>query len=313
MNKKSIITVLMAIAAINVEAQFFFRISGGGLENPSYMLGTIHTLPGSLLDSIPAYLEAEAKCGQLYAEMEIDNQQRMTEIKDKGKQTLKLPDGKTIFDIMSKEQFELLNEKSTEAFHLNLKDSASSILWDYQPQTLENIFSQFLDILEMRKHPELGIVAPGTAIDATCLTRAKQRGVKIGELDEIQSEESLKELQTTMLANLDAQVDSLMSFIQNIDQYRQKTAQSNEALVRGMGYWKQGDYESFSKDEFFLKDLENFPVIYKQRNEKWLPKMLTAMREVPTLFVFGCCHLIGSDGIVQKLRDAGYKVEQMKR
>ena len=67
--KKLFSTALLAlVAAVTVNAQFLFRVKGKGLEQPSYILGYIHTLPGSLLDSIPEYLEAEAACKQLYAE-----------------------------------------------------------------------------------------------------------------------------------------------------------------------------------------------------------------------------------------------------
>jgi len=43
MKKKTIITILLFIAAITVNAQFLFRITSGGLSKPSYILGSIHT------------------------------------------------------------------------------------------------------------------------------------------------------------------------------------------------------------------------------------------------------------------------------
>ena len=58
MKKKNIITALLFIAAVIANAQLIFRISGNGLEKPSYMLGSLHVLSGDLLDSIPAFLEA---------------------------------------------------------------------------------------------------------------------------------------------------------------------------------------------------------------------------------------------------------------
>jgi len=42
MKKKTIITILLFIAAITVNAQFLFRITSGGLSKPSYILGSIH-------------------------------------------------------------------------------------------------------------------------------------------------------------------------------------------------------------------------------------------------------------------------------
>ena len=55
MNKKTIITLIFALASISANAQFFFRISGKKLKEPSYILGSVHTLPGTLLDSVPRH------------------------------------------------------------------------------------------------------------------------------------------------------------------------------------------------------------------------------------------------------------------
>ena len=37
------------------------------------------------------------------------------------------------------------------------------------------------------------------------------------------------------------------------------------------------------------------------------------MNEAPTMFVFDAAHLIGKEGIIQKLREKGYKIEQIKK
>ena len=68
MKKHIVITILLSFVVATAEAQLLYRISGGGLKEPSFMLGTVHNLPGSLLDSIPEYAEAEAQCQQMYVE-----------------------------------------------------------------------------------------------------------------------------------------------------------------------------------------------------------------------------------------------------
>ena len=55
MNKKTILSVISFFVVLSANAQLLFRISGNGLKEPSYILGTIHYLPGSLLDSIPEF------------------------------------------------------------------------------------------------------------------------------------------------------------------------------------------------------------------------------------------------------------------
>jgi uncharacterized protein YbaP (TraB family) len=50
------------------------------------------------------------------------------------------------------------------------------------------------------------------------------------------------------------------------------------------------------------------------RNDTWMPKLdalLTRPGKDDTLVVVGTMHLLGSDGVVEKLRKKGYKVERV--
>ena len=142
--KKIILTFLLALATLTAKPQFLFRISGNGLK-PSYILGTIHTLHGSVLDYTPEYTEAEAKCEQFYTEYDVTDPQRMKELNDAIEQTkvsLQLPDGKTILDILSKERLELVNVRVKDVFGQNLSDSTMIALWNFQPI----VFTYFITI-----------------------------------------------------------------------------------------------------------------------------------------------------------------------
>ena len=309
--KKTIITVLLAFAAITVNAQFLFRINGGELEKPSYILGTIHTLPGSILDSIPEFLAAEVECTQLYSEYDISDQQKMNDVKTAGQQAIALPEGKTIFDVLNMEQLDALNYRFNEIFKVNLTDSLMKAMWNYQPFVFLTTFTLMFTTMEMQKHPELGLV--GTPMDLACITRAKERGITLGQLDQIQSQDSLTKMRDTWLENLDSQVDSLMSFLTHFEERRQQFVDEVKAAVTSAELWKKGDYSSFDTDSFWLSQIDKNPALFKQRNEKWLPKITSAMHETQTLFVFGAGHLIGPNGIICKLREAGYQVEQIKK
>ena len=310
--KKLLSTLVFAIvAATTVNAQFLFRISGNGQDNPSYILGTLHTLPGSLLDSIPEYLKAEAECKQLYAEYDISSQQKMTELQTAGQQAIVLPDGKTIFDVLTMEQLDALDYRFKELFQVNLTDSAMKATWNYQPFVFLTTFTLIFTTMEMQKHPEMGLV--GTPIDLVCITRAKERGLTFGQLDQVQSQDSLQKLRDTQMEKIDAQVDSMMSFLRHFDERRQQIVDEVTSAVKAAEYWKQGDYNGFNTDPFWLSQLDKNPALFKQRNDKWLPKITAAIQQAPTLFVFGAGHLIGKDGIINKLREAGYQVEQIKK
>ena len=267
-------------------------------------------MPGAILDSIPEFVKAEAECQQLYAELDLSSQQQMNEVKTAGQQATTLPDGKTIFDVLKPEQLDALNYRFKETFQVSLTDSAMKATWNYQPFVFPTTFAMIFTLTEMQKHPELTMT--GMPLDAVCITRAKERGMTFGQLDQVQSQDSLTKLRDTWMENIDSQVDSLMSFLEHFDERKQQAVDEVLQAVTVAKYWKIGDYNSFDTDAFWISQLEKSPALFKQRNEKWMPKITSAMQQTPTLFVFGAGHLIGKDGIVNKLREAGYQVEQIK-
>ena len=62
--------------------------------------------------------------------------------------------------------------------------------------------------------------------------------------------------------------------------------------------------------------LKDFPDIYQSllvdRNNNWLPQIEAMFDSKDTEFVLvGALHLVGKDGLLQRLEAAGYKVTQL--
>ena len=152
-----------------------------------------------------------------------------------------------------------------------------------------------------------------TYIDIDCIDRAVKRDMTLGHLDDYARIGKMPD-RMGLSMDIDAQVDSLVDFLNNYQEIYQKALDTWKALTETMDYWMKGDYDSFASmegwDEFFALNPGNVDVL--RRNEKWLPKMKSAMSEAPTMFVFGAAHLVGKEGIIAKLREAGYKVKQVK-
>ncbi len=307
MNKKTIITALLFMAAIvTTNAQLMFRISDGGLEKPSYILGTIHVLSGDLLDSIPAFLEAENQCQQLFVESDVTDPQNKEERRAESQQLMSLPDGKTISDILGEEKMTILQERMKESCHINLADSAAQNYLHYQPLFFTFSLNMMIQVEVYMKYPAM---RNGNMMDVACMKRAKARGWKVGNLDQIKTSEELEEIKEK-ITPIDEQVDTLMALLNNFDERRQNILNKFEGMHNMGHYWSTGDYEGFER--LVLPDNEASPAIFAERNKKWVPIIIEAVKEMPTLFVFGAGHLTGPEGVVRMLRDAGYKVEQLK-
>ena len=97
---------------------------------------------------------------------------------------------------------------------------------------------------------------------------------------------------------IDAQVDSLVHFLNNFDENHQKALDLWRALTEWIDYWTKGDFDSFASMEGWDEFLALNPGDVLSRNEKWLPVMKNAMSESPTMFVFGAAHLVGKEGVI---------------
>ena len=307
MNKKTIITALLFIATVTANAQFIFRISGNGLAKPSYILGSLHVLSGELLDSIPAFLEAENQCQQLFVEVDVTRPQYKESSQATGQQLVTLPDGMTISNVMGEDRMKILQERMKETCHIDLADSTRKQFLNYQPYFFTFTLNLMVQFEAMKNYPGL---RSGNLLDGACIARAKARGWKVGELDQQEKPEELDKAKETLAQSINEQADTLMALLNNFDERKQKLLKEFEGLQTMCDYWTAGDYAGFER--FLQPETEAHPAIYGKRNMKWLPTITAAMKEMPTLFVFGAGHLTGPQGVVQQLREAGFAVEPVK-
>lgn len=81
--------------------------------------------------------------------------------------------------------------------------------------------------------------------------------------------------------------------------------------------WRTGDAAGLMQlmqTEMVDKSPDTYRLVVVQRNRNWLPlveRRLTEEHEDNTLVVVGALHLIGSDGLVERLRAKGYRVERV--
>ena len=301
--RKTILILLMGLIALTTNAQLLFRISGNGLEEPSYILGTIHNLSGSLLDSIPDYLEAESRCQQMYVEHKPSATTFVVNLGEmdgnQGQLRVDYPDGKNIFDVIDEESAAILVEKYKEYMPINLSDTTWKSLWKITPATFQN----FLTSRFLAQYRNKG------SMDMELMKKVQERGWNVGQLDDERMKwNELFEYQGKQPQTIEEQADSLMAFLKDYEGRKQQVVKDYESTYK---YWRTGDYEGFVS--YHIQNVNLFPGLHRDRNEKWLPRMIAAMREKPTMFVFGSAHLIGEHGIIQMLRASGYEVEQVKR
>ncbi len=81
--------------------------------------------------------------------------------------------------------------------------------------------------------------------------------------------------------------------------------------------WRKGDADALWRD-MAVNFRRDYPALYRRinvlRNDAWLPKLEARLKQGgsdDTLVVVGSLHLLGEDGVVEKLRAKGYTVERI--
>lgn len=105
--------------------------------------------------------------------------------------------------------------------------------------------------------------------------------------------------------------------LQYLSEVLDAAAAGNEDLSHLHAAWRSGDPDRVW--ELAGAEMQaRYPKLYQrinvQRNDAWLPGLearLAAPGEDDTLVVVGALHLLGADGLVEKLRARGYTVERV--
>lgn len=70
MMKRLVFFLSLAFVAVSIQAQLLWKVSGNGLEKDSYILGTMHNAPASMIDEIPGMQQALEGCDVVIGELD---------------------------------------------------------------------------------------------------------------------------------------------------------------------------------------------------------------------------------------------------
>ncbi|NUS39869.1 MAG: TraB/GumN family protein [Lysobacter sp.] len=154
-----------------------------------------------------------------------------------------------------------------------------------------------VDMADMGLDPKLGL-------DRHFATEAKAAGKPTAGLE-------TGAQQIAFLAGMDHD-EQLQFLAESLDE-----SQGRDDVERLHAAWRRGDAKTLW-DGMAADMKRQYPRLYQHvdvdRNDAWVPKIearLAAPGHDDTLVVVGALHLLGSDGVVEKLRAKGYKVERI--
>lgn len=280
--------LLLGVQAAN--AQLLWKISGRGIEKPSYILGTHHAVPYTFCDTIPGLMKAFGEVGHVVGEFDMLKMDAMTPQQVQNMQKMiMMPADTTMASLFSDTQRDTLDAYLKNTLGANLQ-----MLSAMKPMTIMVTVQQKM-LMEL-----IPDIASLTGIDKYMQTLAAKKGKQVGGLETM-------EYQLGLLygSSLQDQADALMDMV--------RRSNSKELLQELTAAYKTQNLDTLWKifqDQ--MTQLE-YDALVKTRNLNWLEEMKVLLPTQSTLYVVGAGHLPGDAGMINLLRDAGYKVKSVKK
>ena len=107
---KRFITLLLVVAAtLGAQAQLLWKVSGNGLDKPSYLFGTYHLASLGIKDSIAALPQVQQDVQQVYGEVIMADMMK-PETLMKMQQQMMLPADTTLKSLFTPEEFTVVTQ-----------------------------------------------------------------------------------------------------------------------------------------------------------------------------------------------------------
>lgn len=284
--------LLLAFAAsllTGAQAQILYKISGNGLSHPSYLFGTHHLAPLSILDSVPSSKIVLDEIKTVVGEIDMVNHSQF-DMMTAMKPLMSAPADSTLSKLLTPTEFAEADSLFNNAVHMRLEmfDAMRPIV----PQ---------LVVMTILAANTTGADVRTEQLDSWFQSEAKRRGLGIGALESY--EEQAQVLYT--FTPLEIQAHNLLKMLRNPEE----TIQSVEELTDAYMARDIERLASLSKEQTdSAYDAAFVNALLVKRNRNWLDKMPQMMSTSPTLFVVGALHLPGQDGLIKSLRDKGYDI-----
>lgn len=298
------VSLLLAFSAIlSVSAQEYtkytgallWKISGNGLEKPSYILGTHHLKDVSFVDQIYGLKDVIDETQQVVGELIMSDQAAM-----QAKMTLAavMPEGETYEKMLSKDEYNDLQTGLKDIMGVGLEN-----MGQFKPGLISSVASV---MLYSKIYPDYNMMSH-EPIDGYVQRIAKEQSKPVLGLETIDD-------QIAVLFDAEPLKDQAIS-LACFMKHRNIAASQLQQLD---GLYEKGDVNGIY-DLSFNNPNDPCPTsqvqkhaLGKARNDKWLLQLPEMMQTASSLVAVGVLHLAGEEGLLFQLAEKGYKVEAVK-
>jgi uncharacterized protein YbaP (TraB family) len=283
--KHTLVFLAFLAGTLSANAQILWKVSGNGLQKPSYILGTHHVASKDICDNIAGFNDAYAGVEQVYGEVDTEIMNNpATQFQMMPQMTM--PKGQTLSSLYTEEQVKKIDEYVTSLLGVGIK------AFDKLKPAV--VSSSIQAIIAMKMYPGFDATK---GIDSQMQSMAKKDNKATQGLETM-------DFQIDILYNapLQEQAEDLLEMVEHGKETEEMIIElTNRYLKQDLaGLW-----------ELMLEDSEpeELEKLVYSRNRNWTAQMKDIMPQNPTMFVVGAGHLPGEQGLIKLLEQEGYKLE----
>jgi uncharacterized protein YbaP (TraB family) len=263
------------------ENTLLWKITGPGMDKPSYLFGTIHVICKDDAVISPMLRKAIKESDEVYFEVDMDNMFEMLMAVRK----MKMRGDTTLKDLLTEKDY----EKVKSYFAGKRSILPFSVLETYKP------------ILAASTLESSSMGCESTAMEQVIMMEANFYDKEIRGLESLTYQASILDSIPYKL-----QADQLVEYIDRIN----SGDTSHNELDEMFKAYKEQD---LSKLEALLMSTDAgisafADIMLYNRNRNWVEKLKNLLGKKPMVIAVGAGHLPGEKGVINLLRSEGYKL-----
>lgn len=289
---RHIIFLAIAFLAFTANAQLLWKVSGNGLNKPSYLMGTHHVAPASMCDSIKGFYDAIKNCDEVYGEIDKDLMNKAMSNPTTIMKYAIAPKDSTILTLLSETQLNKLDSILT-------KLTSMEGLYKQLAMQKPAMITAMIELFRTSK----ALPSPNDQIDIAIQKKAKELGKSTNGFETV-------EFQMNLLFGgpISKQAEDLIESIE-------KDSELNDLTLKLFEAYKKQDLnaiQEFLNDPKVKMSEEDSNKLIYDRNYNWVKKLKELMPQKSIFVCVGTGHLPSEKGLIQLLRNEGYDVNAVK-
>lgn len=266
-------------------SSLLWEITGNGLEQPSYLFGTIHIIAEDDYFWTDIMNEKFNTTEMLVLEIDMDNPMM---IMFSMLANARMKDGVSLQDLLTKEEYKMVADYFSKEMGMSLA-------------MFDRIKPMFTSM--MMAEGGQGSMEKTKSYEMELMEKAKEREMKVDGLE-------TAKYQMSMFDSIPYEDQAQML----VDAVNGSGEESDDMMDEMVELYKQQDIDGLYKLIMQSDDeMEGFEdILLVTRNKNWIPKIEKMAAKKPTFFAVGAGHLPGKQGVINLLKAEGYTLTPIR-